>query len=250
MSSSETEAWADLETASGNYATRFAGPVGQWFLETQTEGMLSLLPKGKSLKILDVGGGHGQTSDPLRKAGHEVTVHGSHADCEQRLIELYGKDAFPFVVSPPVDLPFEENSFDWVVCFRLLTHTEHHVELVRELCRVARDGVILDYPNTRSLNAIGPLFFRWKKSLEKNTRHWTQFNHRTVAGNFSKANWGVTARYNQFFFPMAFHRLCKNLPLTKFLEKSSRGIGLTKILGNPSIVRAEASNQEDLWEKR
>ena len=239
MSENPNEAWADLETASADYATRFAGPVGQWFLATQTRGLRKLLPEKASHSILDVGGGHGQSAGPLREDGNRVTVQGSHPECEKRLIKLYGENAFPFVQSSPITLPFPDESFDWVVCLRLLTHTDKSRDLIREMSRVAKKGIIIDYPNTQSLNAIGPVFFRWKKSLEKNTRHWRQFKHREVVQLFDHSRWEITGRFNQFFFPMAFHRLCKILPLTQFLEGTARLIGLTALLGNPTLLRAE-----------
>ncbi|MDQ2673475.1 MAG: methyltransferase, partial [Chloroflexota bacterium] len=69
---------ADVESSSEAYARRFAGPVGQWFLELQarlTLESLAGLPPGAT--ILDVGGGHAQLAPPLVEAGYRVTVVGS-----------------------------------------------------------------------------------------------------------------------------------------------------------------------------
>src|SRR5215210_4965036 len=77
---------ADIDTSSEDYARRFSGAVGRWFVETQTRITLSLigaLPVGAS--VLDVGGGHAQIAPPLIEAGYEVTVVGSDASCSARL---------------------------------------------------------------------------------------------------------------------------------------------------------------------
>src|SRR3954463_13431369 len=77
---------ADIGTSSEDYARRFTGAVGRWFVETQTRITLELLralPVGAS--ILDVGGGHAQIAPPLIAAGYEVTIAGSDPICSARL---------------------------------------------------------------------------------------------------------------------------------------------------------------------
>jgi hypothetical protein len=72
---------ADLETSSTDYARRFAGPVGEWFLAVQTRATLELLAPWPRARVLDLGGGHGQIAGPLLAAGHEVTIYGSEGAC-------------------------------------------------------------------------------------------------------------------------------------------------------------------------
>src|SRR5690348_10446475 len=62
---------ADVETSSDDYARRFAGTVGAWFLERQadaTRELLADLPHGA--KVVDVGGGHAQLTPMLVEAGY------------------------------------------------------------------------------------------------------------------------------------------------------------------------------------
>jgi ubiquinone/menaquinone biosynthesis C-methylase UbiE len=234
-----SDGWADVVTASANYATRFAGPVGQFFLSTQTHALLSFLPAGESLSILDVGGGHGQAAGPLLSAGHKVTIQGSDPACRARIEDLLALPEASFVESSPIDLPFPDKSFDWVVCLRLLTHCPDPAGLIKELTRVARKGVIIDYPNTQSVNAIGPLFFRWKRKLEKNTRQWSQFSHAEVRFHFESAGFKAAHKFNQFFFPMALHRLHRSAGFAKGLEGFARVLGLSALLGNPTLLQAK-----------
>ena len=49
---------ADIETSSEDYARRFSGKVGEYFLTVQSEITLQLLEQWEKAKVLDVGGGH------------------------------------------------------------------------------------------------------------------------------------------------------------------------------------------------
>jgi ubiquinone/menaquinone biosynthesis C-methylase UbiE len=140
------------------------------------------------------------------------------------------------VAGDVIALPFPDNTFDVVLCFRLLTHCERWPELVRELCRVARQAVIVDYPTGQSLNAIAPALFGAKKKFEKNTRTWALFRHRQVIGEFAKNGFEPVATKKQFFLPMVLHRMLKCRALSAALEAVCRALGLTRLWGSPVIV--------------
>ena len=77
---------ADVSSSSDDYARRFAGAVGQWFLDIQTGITLDLLRElPPAASVLDVGGGHAQVAPPLIAAGYDVTVIGSDSQCSARL---------------------------------------------------------------------------------------------------------------------------------------------------------------------
>src|SRR5262245_53053861 len=48
---------ADVATSSADYARRFAGGVGAWFLEVQAKATVELLAPWPGASVLDVGGG-------------------------------------------------------------------------------------------------------------------------------------------------------------------------------------------------
>src|SRR3954469_5790780 len=125
---------ADIETSSEDYARRFTGAVGRWFIETQTRLTLSCLgalPVGAS--VLDVGGGHAQIAPPLIEAGFAVTVVGSDVACGARLTRWTDDNRCRFDVGNLRALPYADRSFDAVVCFRLLPHSVAWTGLVAEL---------------------------------------------------------------------------------------------------------------------
>ncbi len=225
---------ADIETSTDAYAARFAGPAGAWMLEVQERITRRLLGPHAGGTVLDVGGGHGQLAVPLARAGWDVTVLGSAPSCAHRLAPV--KDRVNFQVGNVIALPFADRAFDVAICFRLLTHCQRWPDLVRELCRVARAAVIVDYPTSQSVNAIAPALFGAKKKVETSTRPWRLFRHREVRAAFAASGFPLAAQGKQFFLPMVLHRMLKSRPLCAGLEAVPRALGLTALAGSPVIA--------------
>ena len=228
---------ADIHTSSDEYAQRFSGSAGRWMLAVQEQITLRMMRRFEDASVLDVGGGHGQLTVPLCRDGWAVTVLGSDESCRHRVQSAVDSGLCRFMAGNVIALPFPDNTFDVVLCFRLLTHCERWPELVRELCRVARQGVIVDYPTGQSLNAIAPALFGAKKKFEKNTRTWALFRHRQVIEEFAKNGFEAVETKKQFFLPMVVHRMLKCGLLSAALEAVCRGLGLTRLWGSPVIVR-------------
>ena len=237
---------ADISTSSDDYASRFTGAVGHWFIETQTRttmDLLNALPVGSS--VLDVGGGHAQITPSLIEAGYVVTVAGSDPVCSARLRPWLGQGRCRFQVADLRTLPYADRSFDAVVCFRLLPHSVAWRRLIRELCRVARHSVLIDYPSVRSANAISEHFFKLKRKIELNTRRFMTFTPREIRQAFRDNGFIVRAERPQFLVPMVLHRLANRASLSKAVELPGRVLGLTRWLGSPIIVRADRSLSHD-----
>lgn len=234
---------ADVETSSEGYASRFAGPVGEHFLEIQKRAVLRLLAPWPEARVLDVGGGHAQLAPPLVEKGYRVTVTGSDPVCRERLDRILPRGAFEFRACDFLSLPFPDRSFDVVLAFRLLAHVERWRELVAELCRVADRAVIVDFSDLRSFNALYGLLFQWKKKIEGNTRTFITFRTGEVESELARHGFGRTAQVRQFFVPMVVHRALGKAFGTavpsRLLERVSSGLGLTRTLGSPVILRVE-----------
>jgi SAM-dependent methyltransferase len=231
---------ADLDTASDDYAERFSGKVGAWFLRVQAGIVLDLLrdlPAGA--RLIDVGGGHGQITPALIEAGFRVLMVGSHRSCADRLKSWLDDDRCRFEVADLQALPYDTSTFDAAVCFRLLPHSINWTGLIRELCRVTRSSVVLDYPSVRSINIISEQLFGLKKRIERNTRPFVLFHPRQVRQAFEENGFLVTAERPQFLIPMVVHRMAAQASLSRALEAPGRVTGLTRWLGSPVIVRAD-----------
>jgi len=230
---------ADVETSSAAYARRFEGPVGRWFLELQARTTVELLRPRAGTSVLDVGGGHAQLTAPLVEAGCDVTVYGSAESCSERVQEWVRSGRARFRCGPLLRAPWPDGSFDAALAFRLLPHVERWRELVAELCRLARQVVIVDYPTARSANAVSGALFGLKKSIEGDTRPFRVFRDAEVEEAFAAAGFVRTARRPQFLLPMALHRGLRLASLSRAVEATARVAGLTRAWGSPVILRAE-----------
>ncbi len=231
----------DRVTASQEYARRFSGAVGAYFLQVQTARTLELVADWPGAKVLDVGGGHAQLAPPLVQAGYQVTVAGSDASCAQRLERLLAPDSYEFQAVDLIDLPWPEQSFDLVLSYRMLTHVADPAGYAAQLCRLARRAVLVDYPAKQSFNLVADSLFQAKQSLDANqhTRPFVSFWDSEVEALFTAQGFGNPTRRRQHFWPMALHRALGSGGFTKTAEGLARGLGLTALLGSPVILRIE-----------
>jgi 2-polyprenyl-3-methyl-5-hydroxy-6-metoxy-1,4-benzoquinol methylase len=226
----------DIESSTDDYATRFAGEIGSWFLSVQLRATLEPIADLKQARIIDVGGGHGQLLGGLLDAGHQVTVTGSHENCTSRIRPLLENARATFKVCPLTKLDFESESFDVAVSYRMMSHLEDWKTLVKELCRVSANKVLVDYPTYRSVNLLNCLMFKLKHGLEKNTRDFKIFREKDVIREFEKNGFHLARRYGQYVLPMAFHRAHQNRKFAEFIEGGLRIIGLAWLFGSPVIA--------------
>jgi len=230
---------ADVETASDDYAARFAGAAGAWMLGVQERIVVRWLQRWPGATVLDVGGGHAQLARPLARAGFPVTVLGSAAVCGRRLAAEVAAGRVRFVAGDLVALPFADRSFDVAVSIRLLPHCAQWPRLIAELCRVARQAVLVDYPTGQSVNCLSAALFGAKKRIEKNTRPFTLFRHGAVAAEFGRQGFAPAARRGEFFLPMVLHRMLRCPPLSAALEGACGALGLRRLLGSPVLAMFE-----------
>lgn len=228
---------ADIETSSDDYARRFTGKVGNWFLKVQEEATLRMLQPYPAAKILDVGGGHGQLTPALIQKGYQVTVLGSHNVCQARIQTFVEQQVCTFEVGNVLDLPYSNQAFDVVLSYRLLPHVTQWQRFLSELTRVARKAVILDYPEIRSVNYIAPRLFGFKKRLEGNTRPFTCYRESQLLAVVNPLGFVRADRYPEFFLPMVLHRIGRSPTLSALLENLCRQIGLTTVFGSPVILK-------------
>jgi 2-polyprenyl-3-methyl-5-hydroxy-6-metoxy-1,4-benzoquinol methylase len=232
--------YPDVAASSDEYAHRFAGPVGGWFLDVQNSLMLSALARyGQPLRIVDVGGGHGQLVGPFTAAGHSVEVVGSTPQCAARLAPWMETGACTFRTASLLELPYADREFDVAVCIRTLVHISDWKRLVGELCRVARLGVIVDYATSQSLNVLSKPLFPVKVKVDGNTRRFSVFPRSEVESAFDEHGFAVREVHPQFFLPMTLHRVHGSAALGRVLENIPHHLGLTSKWGSPIILHTE-----------
>ncbi|ESA35874.1 methyltransferase [Leptolyngbya sp. Heron Island J] len=230
---------ADIETSSENYATRFAGAIGTWLLQVQEAATLKMLAAYPGARVLDVGGGHGQLTKALIEQGYDVTVLGSAEQCKVRIQSYIDQGQCDFQVGNVLDMPYADNAFDVVISYRFLAHVTQWQRFLKELARVANQAVIVDYPTVRSVNAIAPALFKFKKGLEGNTRPFVCYQEQDILNFYKSIGWHQSLRYAQFFWPMVLHRTLGKPKASSVLEQLPRRLGLTRLLGSPVITKFE-----------
>ena len=228
---------ADIETSSDDYASRFAGKVGEWFLSVQEQATLKMLVPYPNASVLDVGGGHGQVTAGLVRSGYQLTVLGSSEACKARIQPYLDAGQAEFDVGDILDMPYPDQAFDVVISYRFVAHVTRWQEFLTEMARVAKKAVIIDYPEVRSINCIAPQLFRLKKKLEANTREYFQFREPELLSVFGNAGFHKADSFPQFFLPMVLHRKLKQPGVSAAAEGFFRTIGLTSLLGSPVILK-------------
>jgi ubiquinone/menaquinone biosynthesis C-methylase UbiE len=229
----------DIETSSEDYARRFSGRAGAYFLECQRAAVAELVSMSPGSRVLDVGGGHGQLAPFLAAAGHDVTVLSSSNACFSRFPQPDHGHCIERTTGDLLNLPFADRSYDLVVSVRLISHIQSWERLVEEFCRIANTAVIIDYPSTSGLNALTPLLFSFKKRIEKNTRTYTSFSKRQLAQTFDGHDFQVTQTRAQFFLPMGLHRALGGAGYMQSLESMFAKIRVTHRFGSPVLLRAD-----------
>ena len=235
--------YPDVETSSAEYAQRFSGRAGRYLLQLQEDALIRTLRDCPPGRVLDVGGAHGQLVDPLRSLGWSVTVLGSSEECGHNLRVLHGKHDCEFVCSDILHLPFPDASFELVTSVRLISHVEDWERLLGELCRVSARWVVIDYPSTSGINALGPLLFKAKKALEGNTRTYRSFSARELDRVLSAHGYRKGAVSKECVLPMVLHRVCGSAAPLRLAESASRAIGLTAVAGSHVILRADRAER-------
>jgi 2-polyprenyl-3-methyl-5-hydroxy-6-metoxy-1,4-benzoquinol methylase len=228
---------ADIETSSDDYARRFSGAIGAWFLKIQEEATVRMLSDCQGASILDVGGGHGQLVGALVQRGYRVTVVGSADVCKARLETFLSEGRCDFKAGNLLALPYPDRAFDVVISYRLLPHVIQWSQLIRQLTRVAREIVLIDYPSIRSFNWVAAQFFGLKKRIEGNTRPFACFKEADLVQLCETLGFARVDRYPEFFLPMVIHRLVQRPALSGAAEALFRCLRITSLLGSPVIVK-------------
>ncbi len=145
--------------------------------------LLSLVRPISSLSILDVGAGEGFTLKKLDDAGLGRKLEG--IDESSHALKA-GKKLFPKLTLKKGDiykLPYNDNSFDLVICNEVLEHLEHPKRGLKEVMRVTKKYAIFSVPHEPFFTFGNFLRGRGIKSWNKKIGHinfWTFFSFQNL----------------------------------------------------------------------
>jgi SAM-dependent methyltransferase len=234
------EVYADPAMAERFEGMRFSGPIGKLIAETQARQILAFLSPIAGRRILDVGTGTGRAAIALAKAGASVT--GVDASREMLAVaERRAHEEGVAVTFAPGDahrLPFPDGAFDAVVCLRVLMHTPDWRGSLGELCRVAGDRVVFDYPSLYSAAAIQAAVRRVTQRFDPSVEAYRVFSPASVAGVLDAAGFRIAGEHRQFVLPIALHKAVNSAAWTTRVEGALERAGLMRRLGSPVTVAA------------
>lgn len=174
-------------------------PIQKLLIKNFYSSLISLAKPLLPQTILDVGCGEGFTMDKLAKFGIGKKIEGVEYSKDAMAL---GKKKFPnliFKEGSGYKLPYEDNSFDLVVCTEVLEHLDQPAKVLSEVLRTSRKYVLISVPNEPFFMLSN--FIRGKNLFRLgydpgHINHWTIFSFQ----KFIKKN-GIKIKKMLFPFP-------------------------------------------------
>jgi ubiquinone/menaquinone biosynthesis C-methylase UbiE len=181
-------------TTAATYHERHVGEQDEHGLALQ---LLIALARygGVSGSFLDVGAGTGRAMQALSQAFPKACVEGIEpvAELREQALLINGIVGSRLREGDALQLPFADDSFDWVVETGVLHHIRDWRRAVAEMSRVARYGVLISDTNTIG---VGSAHARKVKRIIKKLGCWNLFIWLQTKGKMSKYSEGDGLYYS------------------------------------------------------
>lgn len=233
--------YADPAMAEAFETLRFGGPIGRLIAEEQEQVIARFLAPVAGRRVLDVGTGTGRAAIALASRGASVTAVDASAEM-LAVAERRAKEAgvpVAFARGDAHGLDFADRSFDAVVCLRVLMHAPGWQGSLAELCRVARERVVFDYPALFSAAALQAGLRRALSAFGARVEAYRVFPERRVRAALEQNGFRIVESHRQFVLPIALHKLLGSAPATRRTERVLSRMGLNRLAGSPVTVVAE-----------
>jgi ubiquinone/menaquinone biosynthesis C-methylase UbiE len=234
--------YANADTARTFDDLRFGGPIGRLVASSQARTLSDFVGRIQSRRILDVGTGTGRAALLFAHGGARVTA----VDASEQMLDVararaaeQGIGNITFGIGDAHALEFADRSFDVVCCLRVVMHTPRWRLVISELCRVADQLVIVDYPSATSVALLESLTRRAAHGLGARTEAYRVFTHRTIADAFEMSGFRIRSVHRQFVLPIAFHKAIGSQRFTHRSESILDRLGLLNRFGSPVSLVAE-----------
>ncbi len=231
----------DSQTARTFEERRFGGPIGEIVAETQAKVVATFIGPVQGRRVLDVGTGAGRAALLLARAGAMVTA----IDASDEMLAVARERAategarIRFEHGDAHTLEFPDRAFDVVVCLRLLMHAPEWRRVVGELCRVADELVVFDYPSQTSFALLQAGARRIMHAIGVETEPYRVFGRREIARELASAYYRIRSVHRQFVLPIAVHKVIGSRRFTLFIERVLDDLGLAHVFGSPVTLVAE-----------
>jgi len=233
--------YADRATAESFDRRRFGGPIGELVAATQAHVLADFVGRVQGRAILDAGTGTGRAALLLAAGGARVTG----VDASEEMLKIArGRAAdqgatVRFLAGDVHRLEFPDRSFDVAVALRVLMHSPKWQLCIAELCRVADQLVILDFPSRYSTALVQSVARRLLYAFGVNTEPYQVFSEADVEKALERCGFRVRSVHRQFVLPIALHKAFGSRRFTTASEGFLDRLGLLKRLGSPVTLVAE-----------
>jgi 2-polyprenyl-3-methyl-5-hydroxy-6-metoxy-1,4-benzoquinol methylase len=156
------------------YGTR--NPIARWLMDGFLSAVDELYTSAERVRVLEVGCGEGLLADHLMSVGApaerfeatDVRLTKLESDLDERIV---------FREASVYELPYEDASFDLVVCCEVLEHLEEPRAALVEIARVTSGPVLLSTPREplwRALNLARGRYIGDLGNTPGHIQHWSR----------------------------------------------------------------------------
>jgi ubiquinone/menaquinone biosynthesis C-methylase UbiE len=208
-----------------------AAPIEELVAATQARVLANFVGRIQKRRVLDVGTGTGRAALVLAHGGAIVTAVDPSPEmlAAARVRAAAESVHITFRAGDAHALDFRDRAFDVAVALRLLNELHDWRQGIAELCRVAGQLVIVDYPSSRARVLL-------RGSGNGAAARPTD---RSVAEALATAGFRVRSVHRQFVLPRALHDLVGSRRFTQLAERLLERVGTTKVIGSPVTLVAE-----------
>jgi len=233
--------YREPETVSSFDEKRFGGPIGEIVAATQARVITNFIGRVQGRRILDVGTGTGRAALVLAGGGGIVTaVDASEEMLDEARARAEARSvAVAFQVGDAHALKFSDRSFDVVVSLRVLMHTPGWKQALGEMCRVADQLVIFDYPSRLSFAALQAGARTLMSRLGVRTEAYRVFSRADIARELAANRYRIRSTHRLFVLPIALHKTIGSRRFTTAIERVLDHLGLLRVFGSPVTLVAE-----------
>ncbi len=219
---------------------KFGGAVGRLFRHHQEQLLRKYLPDIAGKRVLDLGAGTGRTALPISQAGARVAA----GDASLEMLRIAQEKGW--LQGSPIHciridahhLPFPSRSFHAVISFRLLMHVVDWRQTLREICRVASDTVIIDFPPRWGFAGLAPMIHPILKRIKTNYQPYRVFRIPEIVRVMAECGFQSFAIDRHIVLPFGFHRFIGSIAFTSSVERFLAQIGAADIWGAPVTIAA------------